>query len=103
MLFSNKISAQERSVQLSTAKSTVQIDNITEFSIGLNSMEESIITVHYPKSFQLEEEKFRQENSDKVQNIEVDSKKQQLSFMLKNKEVKEILFSGRFLEKGNSK
>ncbi|MFD2308019.1 WxL domain-containing protein [Enterococcus termitis] len=100
MLFSNKISAQERSVQLSTAKSTVQIDNITEFSIGLNSMEESIITVHYPKSFQLEEEKFRQENSDKVQNIEVDSKKQQLSFMLKNKEVKEILFSGRFLEKG---
>ncbi|ALS02840.1 hypothetical protein ATZ33_16090 [Enterococcus silesiacus] len=103
MFFSSKISAQEKSLHLSTAESIVQIESITDFTIGLNGVEENALTLQYPKSFQLEEEKFKQENSDKVQNIEVDSRQHQLSFMLKNKNTTEIVFSGEFLEQGEQK
>ncbi|MBO0472275.1 isopeptide-forming domain-containing fimbrial protein [Enterococcus ureasiticus] len=100
MSTSNKVSAKDKTIQLSMTEETVQVNRVANFSIKLNNIEEDALTLSYPKSFQLNEERFRQENTDKIENIEITSEKHQLSFVLKNKQVNTVIFSGRFLQEG---
>ncbi|WP_271494610.1 hypothetical protein [Enterococcus sp. 5H] len=102
LLFSENAFAKDQSFKL-IADEAIQVGRTANFSIETTTPTDNLLTINYPESFRLDEEKFATDNQNTLEAIKHDLEKHQLSFKVNNKKNQAILFSGEFQEIGTQK
>lgn len=106
LLFTENAFAKDQSFKL-IADEAIQVGRTANFSIETTTTTttstDNLLTINYPKSFQLDEERFATDNKNTLEATNHDLEKHQLSFKVNNKKNQAILFSGEFQEIGIQK